>query len=99
MILLLPANNVVICSLGKADVLLGGEDQAPPAPERVSTMALLSYSTCNEKWLMLAGLISAGIAGLAVSTCTFDKSHLTSGEMAPTCTCNVLIQLIFCYSL
>lgn len=70
----------IFCSLGKADVLLGGEDQAPPAPERVSTMALLSYSTSNEKWLMLAGLISAGIAGLAVSTCRLDKSHLTSGD-------------------
>lgn len=74
------ANNVIFCSLGKADVLLGGEDQAPPAPERVSTMALLSYSTSNEKWLMLAGLISAGIAGLAVSTCRLGKSFLTSGD-------------------
>ena len=70
---------IMVCcasSLGKADVLLGGEDQAPPAPERVSTMALLSYSTSREKWLMLAGLISAGIAGLAVSKCRLDKAHL-----------------------
>ena len=56
----------ISCSLGKADALLGGEDQAPPAPERVSAMALLSYSTRREKWLMLGGLISAGVAGLAM---------------------------------
>ena len=56
----------ISCSLGKADGLLGGEDQAPPAPERVSAMALLSYSTRREKWLMLGGLISAGVAGLAM---------------------------------
>ena len=80
MFLFLRTNNVLFRSLGRADVLFGGEDQAPPAPERVSTMALLSYSTRNEKWLMLAGLISAGIAGLAVSTCKLDKSHLTSGD-------------------
>ena len=53
-------------SLAKADVLLGGEAQAPPQPKRVSAMALLSFSTPKEKMLMLLGTFSAGIAGLSM---------------------------------
>jgi len=53
-------------SLARADILHGGEGNAPPQPKRVTAMALLSYSTKREKWLMVAGLISAGIAGLAM---------------------------------
>lgn len=45
------------------------EAEAPPDDKpKVSFLALLSYSTTKEKWLMALGLVMAAISGLAVPT-------------------------------
>ena len=48
----------------------GAEDASSASKPRakVNFLALLSYSTTREKWLMALGLLMAGISGLAVPT-------------------------------
>lgn len=42
------------------------EAEVAEGPQKVSLMALFSFATTRERWLMLAGLVSAGVAGLAM---------------------------------
>lgn len=47
--------------------------QTSEAPKKVSFMALFSFATTKEKWLMLAGLLSAVVAGLGMYILYYEK--------------------------
>jgi len=52
----------------RADEDVDGTEPPTPDKPKVSFLALLSYSTTQEKWLMAFGLVMAAISGLAVPT-------------------------------